>query len=234
MKSTDDSAAPAPVGPDILVRILRHEVGGLLQTVYSCVAILQQRLPATSELERNALTTLRAQGEACKNLLDTIHDFLLPPKLSLARVNLTELAATLVGKVAPRFSHLEIKTQGDKEVTISADSQALTQLGNFLLVKACNSAREKVEFNTIAGPVAGEAEWVIDNDGPGVPAEQLDSFLHTMAFAHEGRLIIGLAPAEQIIRRHGGRLDVVNRPEGGCSLRVILPKTPPEMEATKP
>jgi len=233
MKSTQEPAAPTTIDPDILVRVLRHEVGGLLQTVYSCVAILQQRLPATAELERNALTTLRSQGETCKNLLDTIHDFLLPPKLSITRVNLTDLAATLAGKVAPRFAHLQINATSAEDVTIAADPQALTQLGNFLLVKACNLARAKVEFHTLAGPVAGEAEWVIDSDGSGVPPEQLDSFLHSLAFAHDGRLVIGLAPAEQIVRRHGGRLDVINRPQGGCSLRVILPKSPPETEPKK-
>jgi nitrogen fixation/metabolism regulation signal transduction histidine kinase len=233
MRSSAESGSPAPVGPDILVRILRHEVGGLLQTVYSCVAILQQRLPATSELERNALTTLRGQAEACKNLLDAVHDYLLPPKLSFARVNLTDLAGTLVAKVAPRFAHLQVTATGGEPVIISADSQALTQLGNFLLAKACNTAREKVEFQTLLGPVAGEAEWVISNDGTAIPAEEVESLLHTMAFAHDGRLVLGLAPAEQIIRRHGGRLDLVNR-ERGWAMRVILPKTPPEAEKAAP
>jgi nitrogen fixation/metabolism regulation signal transduction histidine kinase len=227
MHSPADSPTPAPIGPDILVRVLRHEVGGLLQTVYSCVAILQQRLPATAELERNALITLRAQAEASKNLLDAIHDFLLPPKLSLARVNLTDLAGTIVAKVAPRFGHLQVSASGAEPAIILADPQALAQLGNFLLVKACNVAREKVEFRTLPGPVAGEAEWVIDNDGAGVPDEQLDPLLHTLAYSHDGRLVLGLAPAEQIIRRHGGRLDLVNRAEGGSSMRVILPKSPP-------
>src|SRR5262249_8699438 len=144
MQSTADSGSPTPIGPDVLVRVLRHEVGGLLQTVYSRVAILQQRLPAASELERNALTTLRAQAEASKNLLDAIHDFLLPPKLSFSRVNLADLAGTLVAKIAPRFAHLQVTATGAEPVIISADSQALTQLGNFLLSKACNVAREKV------------------------------------------------------------------------------------------
>src|SRR6516165_7644781 len=127
MHSPADSPTPAPIGPDILVRVLRHEVGGLLQTVYSCVAILQQRLPATSELERNALTTLRGQAEACKNLLDSVHDYLLPPKLSFSRVNLTDLAATLVAKVAPRFAHLQVTASSTEPAIISADPQALTQ-----------------------------------------------------------------------------------------------------------
>ena len=49
---------------EAVARTLRHEVGDLLQTVYSAVAILQERLPPGQTLERRLLGDLRARRKA--------------------------------------------------------------------------------------------------------------------------------------------------------------------------
>ena len=53
MQTRADDAAISPLPlQEILVRTLRHEVGDLLQTVYSTVAILQDRIPPQQALEQ--------------------------------------------------------------------------------------------------------------------------------------------------------------------------------------
>src|SRR5271165_435901 len=57
-----------------VTRTLRHEVGDLLQTIYSTVAILQERLGTDNRLERRFLSDLRARAETCRDELDAVHD----------------------------------------------------------------------------------------------------------------------------------------------------------------
>lgn len=52
---------------------MRHEVGDLLQTVYSAVALLRARLPAEMELEHRILGDLRTRAERCKSVLEILH-----------------------------------------------------------------------------------------------------------------------------------------------------------------
>src|SRR5437588_9075053 len=88
--------------PEAITRLLRHELGDLLQSIYATAAILQRRLPADWELERRIVTDLRARGESCKDLLDAVHDFVCPFTLNLEPVNLADLAAKLVAASTPK------------------------------------------------------------------------------------------------------------------------------------
>ena len=63
---------------EMVARTLRHEVGDLLQTVYSTVAILQERLAADQALERRLLTDLKGRAENCRNELDAVVDLVCP------------------------------------------------------------------------------------------------------------------------------------------------------------
>ena len=61
----------------MVARTLRHEVGDLLQTIYSAIAILRSRLPDEAAAERRLLTELHTQAETCKYKLDAIQDLTL-------------------------------------------------------------------------------------------------------------------------------------------------------------
>src|SRR5437763_5973947 len=90
-----------------LARTLRHEVGDLLQTVYSTVAILQERIPAEQKLERRLLTDLKGRAENCKFELDAAVDLVCPVALNPAPLDLSELSAGLVATYGKRYPALK-------------------------------------------------------------------------------------------------------------------------------
>jgi signal transduction histidine kinase len=89
----------------------------------------------------------------------------------------------------------------------------------------------------LAAPAAGGAVWVrarrvgdhvriaVEDNGSGIPPEVLpdvfEAFVSTRLDAQGTGL--GLAVAEGIVERHGGRISAANRPEGGARLEVVLP-----------
>jgi signal transduction histidine kinase len=207
---------------------LRHEVGDLLQTVYATAAILQERLPPEWELERRIVADLRSRGEACRNLLDIVHDLVCPLLLTAEPVDLADLASTLVAAVSARNPKLEVRAEAEKTPAVVGDSKRIAQVGNLLLANACQNARRQILFRTAPGPGPGEGEWTVTDDGPGTPADQLERLFVPFATTRPGPPTLGLALAHRLVTLHGGRITAENLPGGGFRVRVIFAPAPPK------
>ena len=77
---------------------------------------------------------------------------------------------------------------------------------------------------------AEEIEITIDDEGPGIPEDQLGRVLQPFYRLDASRnrdtggIGLGLAIAVSIIEAHGGKLSLSNRPRGGLRARAVLPK----------
>jgi signal transduction histidine kinase len=209
-----------PSLPEVVVRTLRHEVGDLLQTVYATAAILQERLPADWTLERRIVADLRARGETCKNLLDTVHDLVCPLTLNAEPVNLAEVAAALVGTATGRYPHLRLHAEGPAAANVIGDAKRLAQMGNLLLSHACQRAQKEVWFRTEATP--GEVRWIVADDGPEMPAEQLERLFTPFTTTRHAFPTLAVALAQKIAALHGGQARAGNRPGGGFQVEVTV------------
>jgi signal transduction histidine kinase len=218
-----DEAATSARLTEMVVRTLRHEVGDLLQSVYSAVAILQERVPPTQTLERTILADLRHRAEVCKNELDAAHDLVCPVTLNLAPIDLTELANSVVAACAPRFTALEIHRDCTRPLPVQADGQRLAHAGALLMLSACQTARSKVWVRTALRPEGSQAEWSITHDGPDGTDEQLSWLTAPFNTTRHARLGLGLALAHRVAKLHGGDVAADNLPEGGFRVRLVLP-----------
>jgi signal transduction histidine kinase len=215
-----DKPANRPL-PEAITRVLRHEVGDLLQTVYAAVAILQKRLPADCTLERRVLTDMRARGETCKALLDTVHDFVCPVTLHSESVDLADVTASLVALFRARFPKLQIEGQCELTDPMEGDARRLGQVGEALLLNACEAAHHAVRMGTRM--INDELEWTVSDDGPGVAADQLGQVFAPFYTTRHGHPGLGLAVAKKIAELHGGSIQAANRSGGGFEVRVLLP-----------
>ena len=70
----------------------------------------------------------------------------------------------------------------------------------------------------------------VSDSGPGIPEEQLVEVckpfvrLDSARNTESGSVGLGLAIARTLIHRHGGELQLQNRPEGGLEACIRLPK----------
>jgi signal transduction histidine kinase len=216
------SAAPRSL-PEAVTRTLRHEVGDLLQTIYATVAILQRRLPNEYALERRVLADLRARAETCKQLLDTVHDFVCPITLSAETIDLADLADRLKESAASRHPELVIQTEASSRPQIQGDPRRLAQAGELLLDNACEAAARHVWFHTGHDSSSGMIEWTITDDGPGVTPDQLEQLFVPFLTTRQGRPGVGLALAHKIVTLSDGQISAENMEGGGLRVRVLLP-----------
>jgi signal transduction histidine kinase len=110
-------------------------------------------------------------------------------------------------------------------------------------VQAQVSAMRRCMGNLIDNAVAygGGAEIGVEEDaqavrvlvsdrGPGIPADALEKVLRpfvrleTSRNRHTGGVGLGLAAVSDIMRRHGGRVELSNRAGGGLQVALVFPK----------
>lgn len=223
MDPRPEPLVPMTAAPHLLSRLFRHEIGNFLQAVYSTTAVLKRRLPADAGPLLDLSADLRLQADSCRLLLDTVHDFFGSPTLNCEHVNLGELAQAIVARAAARNSHLRISANTSGSTTIHGDAQRLAQAGTLLLNRACEGARESVEFRSTINGETGEAEWQVIDDGPGIPAEEVEPLFASLLLLRGQRLVQGLAPVQQIVALHGGQIHSDRRAGGGFSIRIALP-----------
>ena len=81
--------------------------------------------------------------------------------------------------------------------------------------------------------LAAEADRVtirVDDDGPGIPQDQISAMLEPFARGEASRnratggAGLGLTLARAIAEQHGGALSLANRAEGGLRAEISLPR----------
>ena len=218
----EPSLAPSPRLLQIVARTLRHEVGDLLQTIYSAIAILRSRLPEGAAAERRLLGELHGQAEMCKYKLDAVQDLTCPIALNRGPTNLADVAASLAARVGPRFPQVRLQVEAPRSLPVVADGQRLSQAGYLLLFNGCQAARREATMR-LAATADGGAEWVIADDGPGANEEQVSWLTEPFTTTHFAQFGLGLALARRVVELHGGRLGAANQSEGGFRVTLTLP-----------
>jgi signal transduction histidine kinase len=121
-----------------------------------------------------------------------------------------------------------------KEVTV--EGGALGPLsGKPQALKRCltNLVANAVKFGTRARIMVrdgGRLEINVCDDGPGIPADQLEQVFEPFYRVESSRnrdtggTGLGLSIARDVAQAHGGSLTLRNRPEGGLEARLTLPR----------
>ncbi len=229
MSDTEDSRPRPTSNTEAAVRTLRHEVGDLLQSIYSAVAILRMRLPPNSP-ESRILSDLRRRSESCRDLIDIVHDLYSPIKLQLGPVDVRDLISGAVLAAAARYPKITVSLEGSRNIPeILGDERRLSQAASALLADACNTAASKVVVTLDRGESADEVVWQVTDDGDGVETSKEKLLFNAFTTTPHGHLGPGLALVRLLIEKHGGRVTAENQ-SPGFRVEVRIPTVPPGVE----
>lgn len=140
------------------------------------------------------------------------------------RLELSSLLESVVDDMAETGA--DVAVESAEKVVIDADSLALRRLLTNLIENALKyGARARCSLSVHDRL----AEIDIEDDGPGVPAPELnrvfDPFYRREPSRNRqtGGIGLGLSVARSIARAHGGDVALQNRPQGGLRAKVTLP-----------
>ncbi len=172
-------------------------------------------------------STLTTEQERLAHLVD---DLLLMATLDEAQsgptfqpVDLDELILA----EAKRPHGVEIQATVDQPHRVNGSSGLLQRCIGNLVENAARHATSKVDI-TVSTTQAGEAVVRVDDDGPGVPADRLETIFERFTRIDDARnrrqggAGLGLSIARGIAQQHGATLSASNRPEGGARFEIIF------------
>lgn len=226
------------------VRALTRAFGAMRQRILSMLTEKDRMLGAVGHDLRTPLASLRVRVEQIDDeglrdkMVKTIEEMaaMLDDILSLARAGQpretpepTDLAALLAELVG------EYQAMA-RPVILAAEGALVTRMvrGASLRRAVRNLIDNAVAYGgsaTVGLTGSGDGEVVIsvDDTGPGIPEAQIADLMEPFARAEQSRNRdtggsgLGLALAKALALAEGGRVDLVNRREGGLSARIVLP-----------
>ncbi len=214
----------------LLSTSVAHELNTPLAVLQGSIEKLQEttRDPAASD----RIARMLRVTQRLKKISESLLDFARLRKDTLEPVDLRALIGESWSLVAidEKAAEVEFENLVAADTCVTGNSDRLVQVFVNLLRNALLAipagGRVRVESRRLQ---RGGKEWiscvVLDN-GPGIPSHVLpnlfEAFVTTRLDARGTGL--GLTVAEGIVTQHGGAITASNRPEGGASIEVILPR----------
>ncbi|CAA6604755.1 putative two-component sensor histidine kinase [Rhodospirillaceae bacterium LM-1] len=143
----------------------------------------------------------------------------LPVKVELAR-----LLDEVVGGFKRQGTAIDLHIEGDMALMLRPD--AVRRCLNNLIG---NATRYAGHIWVRAGLRDAGVEILIDDDGPGIPAEMREEVfrpfyrIESSRNKKTGGVGLGLTIARDIVRSHGGDIRLEDNPSGGLRVRITLP-----------
>jgi len=147
------------------------------------------------------------------------------PQIAPQRIDIAIMAATLVDSAEDQ-GH-EATYDGPESLEIMAHAVAVRRALSNLIDNALHYA------GTVSVHVADRAEVIeirVEDEGPGIPEDRMEDVfqpffrLDTARARDTPGMGLGLSIVAEAIRLEGGTLALRNRPEGGLSAMIHLPR----------
>lgn len=248
--TTLDARVPVPETDDELAELAATMNQMLDRLQYASLAQRQFVSDASHEL-RSPVASIRTQLETAMMFPDDVDwleiarivlaedtriEHLVGNLLAMARleegrhgpqseVDLDELVLSQI----PRITQAAVDARGVRGGRVWANADELTSVVRNLLDNAVRHSESKVSVAVYeTGPWVA---YVVDDDGPGIPAAERDRIFDRFARLQEGRSRdqggsgLGLALSRRIVDHSGGRIEVADSPLGGARFIAWLPSS---------
>jgi PAS domain S-box-containing protein len=148
-------------------------------------------------------------------------------------------ARLIMGLTNSRQQRLEVEIESDLP-QVSVEPDRIVQILVNLLTNATEYCPEGSTIKVTASAVGSEVEIAVSDDGPGIPADQLEHVFDRFTRGEAGLTQrvggtgLGLAIAKSLIELHGGAIGVTAKEGEGATFRIVLPALPDREAVEEP
>jgi PAS domain S-box-containing protein len=206
-----------------------HELNNPLTSILGVSELLQDT--ETNETARKQLGMLQQQARRAAEIVQNLTYFSRPPAPGKSRINLVEIVERTLNLHAYSLRKNNITVDFLKETGMPyalGDPHQLMQVFLNLIVNAEQAIREARDRGTLRirlGKGTGTVWVSFQDDGPGIPKENLPSIFDPFyTTKRPGRGTgLGLSICKSVMKEHNGTVEAANVPDGGAMFTVTLP-----------
>jgi two-component system sensor histidine kinase PilS (NtrC family) len=205
-----------------------HEIRNPLASISGSIELLRQG-PVVSEDDRTLMAIVHREIQRLNVLIGDLLDYANPRPPQLAGFDLGVMVEeTLqVARGEQAFAEIVMAMEVDRPLPVHADPAKLRQVLWNLLRNAADAAAaggKHVQVDAHLGP--DEAQLIVSDDGPGIPADQLAHIFDPFFTTKSKGTGLGLATCHAIIAEHHGHIDVASEPGKGTQMVITIPRAP--------
>jgi signal transduction histidine kinase len=196
-----------------------------LRNILTSALLVADRLEASTDpAMRRASETLIRSVERAAELVGQTLSFARegPPALLRAPVPLAALIEEIAETIRPIAPETTITAEVDPRLAPNLDRIQIFRAISNLMRNAAEAGARQITVSAAAS--AQLLTLTITDDGPGLPeAAQANLFRPFTGSGRRGGTGLGLAIARDLVRAHGGELDLASTGPAGTVFRMILP-----------
>ncbi|RMH00266.1 MAG: GAF domain-containing protein [Deltaproteobacteria bacterium] len=219
---------------------LAHEIRNPLGAIKGAVQVLEAD-GSTSPSHREFFEIIVDEVDRLGRVVSQFLTYARPFSARRDAVDPKDVLDHAVRLLAPAVrDRVDLDLGGLEGVSIRADADALVQVFHNLLLNAADaiehggpSARIRVSGRRVGGEGGAPAnvEIRVEDDGPGIPADELPKLFVPFHTTKPGGTGLGLPISQRIVETHGGRIEAANRAPKGAVFTVVLPVSSPAPRA---
>jgi signal transduction histidine kinase len=224
-----DRRALAAVGE--LAASLAHEIRNPLTAIQVDLQRVEELLPLEDqparELQARALAELRRLDRTVAGVLQAART----GKVESAPVDLLASLHAAARAAGPALegagAQCELPPHDAAPLEVKGDADALEQLFLNLLLNAAQSVSPGGRIVVRICREDGFAEVLVQDDGAGIPASELERVFEPLYTTRAGGAGLGLAIARRLAEAHGGSISLASTPGEGTTASVRIPLAEP-------
>jgi signal transduction histidine kinase len=214
---------------------LSHEIRNPLNAAALQLNVLERRIgrlaPEAQGPLREPLDLVKGEIKRLDHILEDFLQFARPRELASRPLDLAALAGQVLDFLAGAFDRRGVRLERrlGEPAPVRGDEERIRQV----LVNLCLNALEAVADGgrvrvscASLPPGPDDARWVellVDDDGPGIPADVRDRIFEPFFTTKASGSGLGLSIVHAIMTQHGGIVEAGQAPEGGARMVLRLP-----------
>lgn len=212
-----------------LTATLAHDLGTPLHSIAGLASLLLEKGNWSPDVARK-LELIVQQTQRLNTVIQNVRRATRPPEAHFETVTVQGLLNETLSLVEPlmRKAGIELQVDFDEILPgIHADRYRV-QTALFNLIQNALEAMPaggRITVSTAAAPDRGEVSIAVADTGKGIPPELMERICEPFFSTHqeEGMRGLGLAIVQDIVKMHGGRMEIQSAPGEGTKVVLCFP-----------
>ncbi len=207
-----------------------HEIRNPLTSIKMLIYALKEELMHDEE-KRNDLEVIVKEIDRMDRVVKNFLQFARPPEPNFEPTDINLIVREMLELLEARLrqNHIILAESYLSDLhKIPADADQMKQVILNLVLNAIDSMPNggQLKVETLRVQKQENRDWIaikIFDTGSGIPQEIKDMLFDPFVSGREAGIGLGLSIAHQIVKRHGGSIDVQDNPIGGTIFTIVLP-----------